>query len=53
MVLFRSRYEYAGDLVATFDDDPNLLELQKLSRTQTDSRLNDLYLRLQEENESE
>lgn len=53
MVLFRSRYEYMGDLVAAFDEDPNLLELQKISRTQTDSRLNDLYLRLQEENKAE
>ena len=45
-VFFRSRYE---DLAAVFDEDPNLLELQKISRTQTDSRLNDLYFRLQEE----
>ena len=46
-VYFCSRYE---DLAAVFDEDPNLLELQKISRTQTDSRLNDLYLRLQDEN---
>jgi allophanate hydrolase subunit 1 len=50
-VYFRS--EYSGDLAAVFDEDPNLLELQKISRTQTDSRLNDLYLRLQEENKAE
>jgi hypothetical protein len=49
-VYFRSRYEY---LAAVFDEDPNLLELQKISRTQTDSRLNDLYLRLQEENKAD
>ena len=49
-VYFCSRYE---DLAAVFDEDPNLLELQKISRTQTDSRLNDLYLRLQDENKSE
>jgi hypothetical protein len=52
-VYFRSRYEYSGDLTAVFDEDPNLLELQKISRTQTDSRLNDLYLRLVEENKAE
>ena len=52
-VFFRSRYEYTGDLAAVFDEDPNLLELQKISRTQTDSRLNDLYLRLQEENKAD
>ena len=52
-VFFRSRYEYTGDLAAVFDEDPNLLELQKISRTQTDSRLNDLYFRLQEENKAE
>ena len=49
-VYFCSRYE---DLAAVFDEDPNLLELQKISRTQTDSRLNDLYLRLQDENKAE
>jgi hypothetical protein len=49
-VFFRSRYEY---LAAVFDEDPNLLELQKISRTKTDSRLNDLYLRLVEENKAE
>ena len=49
-VYFCSRYE---DLAAVFDEDPNLLELQKISRTQTDSRLNDLYLRLQEENKAD
>ena len=49
-VYFCSRYE---DLAAVFDEDPNLLELQKISRTQTDSRLNDLYFRLQEENKAE
>ena len=52
-VFFRSRYEYSGDLAAVFDENPNLLELQKISRTQTDSRLNDLYLRLVEENKAE
>ena len=52
-VCFRSRYEYSGDLAAVFDEDPNLLELQKISRTQTDSRLSDLYLRLQDENKAE
>ena len=52
-VYFRSRYEYTGDLAAVFDEDPNFLELQKISRTQTDSRLNDLYLRLKEENKAE
>ena len=52
-VYFRSRYEYTGDLAAVFDEDPNLLELQKISRTQTDSRLNDLYLRLQDENKAD
>ena len=52
-VYFRSRYEYSGGLAAVFDEDPNLLELQKISRTQTDSRLNDLYLRLQEENKAD
>ena len=52
-VYFRSRYEYTGDLAAVFDEDPNLLELQKISRTQTDSRLNDLYLRLVDENRAE
>ena len=49
-VYFCSRYE---DLAAVFDEDPNLLELQKISRTQTDSRLNDLYLRLQDENKAD
>jgi hypothetical protein len=49
-VYFRSRYEY---LAAVFDEEPNLLELQKISRTKTDSRLNDLYLRLVEENKAE
>ena len=49
-VCFCSRYEY---LAAVFDENPNLLELQKISRTQTDSRLNDLYLRLVEENKAE
>lgn len=49
-VYFCSRYE---DLAAVFDEDPNLLELQKISRTQTDSRLNDLYLRLQNENKAD
>ena len=52
-VYFHSRYEYTGDLAAVFDEDPNLLELQKISRTQTDSRLNDLYLRLVDENRAE
>jgi hypothetical protein len=52
-VYFRSRYEYTGDLAAVFDEEPNFLELQKISRTQTDSRLNDLYLRLVEENKAE
>ena len=52
-VYFRSRYEYTGDLAAVFDEEPNLLELQKISRTQTDSRLNDLYLRLQDENKAD
>ena len=52
-VYFRSRYEYSGDLAAVFDEDDNLLELQKISRTQTDSRLNDLYLRLQDENKAD
>ena len=52
-VFFRSRYEYTGDLAAVFDEDANLLELQKISRTQIDSRLNDLYLRLVEENKAE
>ena len=52
-VCFRSRYEYSGDLAAVFDEDPNLLELQKISRTQTDSRLNDLYFRLQDENKAD
>ena len=49
-VCFCSRYEY---LAAVFDEEPNLLELQKISRTQTDSRLNDLYLRLQDENKAD
>ena len=49
-VYFCSRYE---DLAAVFDEDKNLLELQKISRTQTDSRLNDLYLRLQDENKAD
>ena len=52
-VYFRSQYEHTGDLAAVFDEDPNLLELQKISRTQTDSRLNDLYLRLQDENKAD
>ena len=52
-VYFHSRYEYTGDLAAVFDEDPNLLELQKISRTQTDSRLNDLYFRLVDENRAE
>ena len=52
-VCFRSRYEYSGGLAAVFDEEPNLLELQKISRTQTDSRLNDLYLRLQDANKAE
>ena len=49
-VFFRSRYE---DLAAVFDEDPGLLELQKISRTQIDSRLNDLYFRLQDENKAD
>ena len=52
-VFFRSRYEYTGDLAAVFDEEPSLLELQKISRTQTDSRLNDLYFRLQDENKAD
>ena len=40
-------------MAAVFDEDANLLELQKISRTQTDSRLNDLYLRLQDENKAD